>query len=117
MARKRIDSNTEIVVQNNLHSMFVYPKLGIEFSQNGDDDIVTYGELKSLNSGSGKRILRNFSLLVKEVLDDDVSYEDVIGYLKLLENYNEGRQIVAVDEQDNFLAADYEDIIVEYARS
>lgn len=113
MARKRIDSNIEIVVQNNLHSMFVYPKLGIEFSQNGDDDIVTYGELKSLNSGNGKRILRNFSLLVTEVLDDDVSYEDVIESLKLKDNYNEARKVLDLDEDENFDADDFYDFIVE----
>ena len=101
MARKVIDRNTEVVITNNIYASFNYSDRGIHFelSEFGDEDYLTFGELKTLSTSKSKRVLQNMHILVTEVLtEEDIELEDVLEQLKLDKHYKIVRDLFGVEE-------------------
>lgn len=92
MAIKRIDKDYEISIINNLHGGFYYASpIGdfiIDMDNYGDEDYVTFGNLKSLMSRN-RKFLVDLNIVINGVIGDDFTLEDVISSLKLQDSYNE----------------------------
>ena len=78
----RIDKDTEITVVNNTHGAFVYffKDISLELDEYGDEDTLTFGELKTISSGRHKNVVKQLKLdkyyaPVKEIIneEDDIS--------------------------------------------
>ena len=110
----KIDKDLEITVVNNIRGSFVYSNRGtiIELDSFGDEDFLTYGELKTMVSGRYKSLLQNFSLLITDVDSDEYTLEDVIKQLKLSKYYEKIKSLT--DEDDSEVDQDvFEDFIRE----
>ena len=110
----KIDKDLEITVVNNIRGSFVYSNRGtiIELYSFGDEDFLTYGELKTMVSGRYKSLLQNFSLLITDVDSDEYTLEDVIKQLKLSKYYEKIKSLT--DEDDSEVDQDvFEDFIRE----
>ena len=108
----KIDKDLEITVVNNIRGSFVYSNRGtiIELDSFGDEDFLTYGELKTMVSGRYKSLLQNFSLLITDVDSDEYTLEDVIKQLKLSKYYEKIKSLT--DEDDSEVDQDvFEDFI------
>ena len=79
----RIDKDTEITVVNNTHGAFVYffKDISLELDEYGDEDTLTFGELKTISSGRHKKVLQNLLLLITDVDDDELTVNDVVKQL------------------------------------
>lgn len=92
MAVKRIDKDFEVSIVNNLYGGFYYASPNgsfiINMEQHGDEDYVTFGDLKSLMSRSRKYLI-NLNIVINDVVGDEYTLEDVITSLKLEDSYNE----------------------------
>lgn len=92
MAIKRIDKDFEVSIINNLYGSFYYSSpngsLIIDMEERGDEDYVTFGDLKSLMSRN-RKILTNLNLVINDVVGDEYTLKDVIDSLKLEDSYNE----------------------------
>lgn len=96
-----IDLDTEIVIQNNRRGIFVYNNgrgSAFELTEFGEDGYVSMRTLKALSTGRDKEFLRNFSLLVIDVNDEEVTLDDVLKELRLTKNYNEAKEILKLQE-------------------
>lgn len=115
MARKRIDKDFEVSIINNLHGSFYYSSPNgnfiIDMDEHGDEDYVTFGDLKSLMS-RGRKVLQNLNLVINDVVGDEYTLEDVVKSLKLEDSYNEllslsDEKLSEVDYIDIDLISDY----------
>jgi len=90
--RINIDRNVEVVVMNNTFGRFIYenPRMTmvIDMENYGDEEYVTVGDLRVILN-SNRKILENFMLLITEVLDDNLTLEDVLLFLGLDKKYKE----------------------------
>lgn len=116
--RKSIDKDTEIVIANNTYGMFVWEsrngEISIELNEHGDEEYVSYRELRQL-----KKYLSNMKLIITSVNDDDVSIMDVarglriddvyLEYFDLVEELNEEE----ANEKDEIVIDDFEDFIID----
>lgn len=98
--RKVIDKDVEVVIANNTYGMFVYEskhgEISLFLDNFGDDEVVTYGELRKL-----KKYLENMSLIIVEVIDDDVSIMDVAEGLRIQNVYRDYFEIIEdIEDQD-----------------
>lgn len=103
MARKKIDNDIQVDIVNNLEHPFIYrSKQGTDIllETKEDSDSLTVKELRSFSSGTQKRNLKNFLVLISYVDDDDVTLEDVLEYLKLDEHYSKAKAVLGVDEDE-----------------
>lgn len=98
----QINKDLEITVVNNVRGSFVYSNRGtrIELDSFGDEDFLTYGEIKTMVSGKNKSLLQNFSLLITEVDSDEYTLEEVLKQLKLLKYYEKIKSLTDDDELD-----------------
>lgn len=92
MAIKKIDKETEITIVNGRHGGFFYKSqtgdLIIDMTDFGDEDSVTYGQLKQMLSRN-RNLLKEMTLIISSVEDEKITLEDVITSLKLTDSYNE----------------------------
>lgn len=88
---KRIDKDVEVKIANATRGGFYYMSQKndfiIDFTEFGNEDYVTYEELRNMNNRT--KYLKNLSLVIVEVLDDSVSIEDIVKSLKIEDAYNE----------------------------
>lgn len=88
---KRIGKDVEVSIVNARHGGFYYEsprqEVVIDLEDFGSEDYVTFGDLKSMNSKTN--FLKNLTLIITEVLDEDVSIEDVVKSLKIQDSYSE----------------------------
>ena len=97
--RKNIDLDIEVVLVNNVQSSFSYSDNRDTFfsmSEYGDEAIVTFGSLRKISSGKHKKLLQELYLLIDEVLDDEVTKEDVLRQLRLDAIYQEAIDTLGV---------------------
>ena len=116
--RMSIDKNTEVVVTNNTYGMFVWEsknsETSIELQSYGDEEFITYGELRKL-----KKYLTNMDLVITSVEDDDVSIVDVARGLridKVYEEYFDLMEDVDIEDVDSEAEIDiqeFEDFILD----
>lgn len=92
MARKRIDKDFEVSIVNNLHGGFFYSSPNgdfiIDMENYGDEDYVSFGDLKSMMSRN-RKFLVNLYLVITDVVGDEYTLEEVISSLKLKDSYDE----------------------------
>lgn len=103
--RKKIDKDTEVLVMNNTSGIFVYvcPKTRNEYtlSEFGDTVYMTIEELKVM-SNQHKGILTKYWIVPIEVLDDNISIDEVIQYINM-ENYYTDDVFTDDGEFDKFI--------------
>lgn len=97
--RKTIDKNTELLIKNNTHGMFYWEspnKSTIIFLENhGDEEFVTYGELKTMLSQM-RTYLMNMGVIIAEVVDgDELTILDVAEGLRINKTYEDYFKSVA----------------------
>lgn len=109
MALKRIDKDFEISIINNQRGGFYYASPNgdfiIDMEDYGDEDYVTFGDLKSLMSRN-RKLLTDLHIVINDVIGDDYTLEEVISSLKLDDSYNE---LLSLSEE-KLSEADYIDI-------
>lgn len=98
--KNRIDKDTEITVVNNTYGSLIYNYrqtiLGLD--QHGDEDYLTFGELRTMASSKYKSLLQKLSLLITEVDSDEFTVKDVIDQLKLTKYYKNAWKLCDEDE-------------------
>ena len=100
---RNINRDIEVVVQSNIYASFSYSDKGVhlELAEIGDEEYLTFGQLKTLSTSKSKRILQNLNILITDVLDDEVELEDVLEQLRLKKNYDSAKRILDTDVVDN----------------
>lgn len=92
MAIKRIDKDFEVSIISNTRGGFFYSSPNGEFiidmEDYGDEDYVTFGDLKSLMSRN-RKVLTDLSIVINDIIGDEYTLEEVITSLKLQDSYNE----------------------------
>lgn len=92
MATKRVDKDFEVSIVNNVRGGFFYSSPNGEFiidmQDFGDEDYVTFGDLKSLMSRN-RKVLTELRVVINGTIDDGFTLEDVIHSLKLQDSYEE----------------------------
>lgn len=116
--RKSIDKNVEVVVANNTYGTFVWEsrngETSIVLEEHGDDEFLTYGELRKL-----KKYLENMELVITEVNEDGVSIMDVARGLRIDDVYEEYFDLIEetdaneVDSEADIDINEFEDFILE----
>lgn len=116
--RKSIDKNVEVVVANNTYGTFVWEsrngETSIVLEEHGDDEFLTYGELRKL-----KKYLENMELVITEVNEDDISIMDVARGLRIDDVYEEYFDLIEetdadeVDSEADIDINEFEDFILE----
>ena len=100
MAIKRIDKDVEVIIANNTTGGFFYQAANgsfiIDLDNNGDEDYVTFGDLKSIMARKRKH-LENLDLIIIDVLDDELTVKDVVEALRLNDSYSE---LASLKEQE-----------------
>jgi hypothetical protein len=103
--RKRVDHDTIVVMSNNTPGLFTYDcpktKNHYELYGYGDTCDMTVGELKTMFS-SHRTILLKYWILPVDVLDDEITLEDVIQYLQLDRHYGQDA-LIGEGELDSFI--------------
>lgn len=116
--RKSIDKNVEVVVANNTYGTFVWEsrngETSIVLEEHGDDEFLTYGELRKL-----KKYLENMELVITEVNEDGISIMDVARGLRIDDVYEEYFDLIEetdadeVDSEADIDINEFEDFILE----
>ena len=114
--RKLIDKDTEVVIANNGYSEFVFEgksgDLSLDMPNHGDEEYVTYADLRKLKS-----FLKDFQLLIVAVNDEEATLTDVIKGIRLDKEYSEYFDLVLgmdFDEEiDGLDANQLEDAILD----
>lgn len=92
MARKRIDKDFEVSIVNNLHGGFFYSSPNgdfiIDMENHGDEDYVSFGDLKSMMSRN-RKFLIDLYIVINDVVGDEYTLEEVVTSLKLKDSYDE----------------------------
>ena len=120
MRRKKVDLDIEVLVQNNRRGILNYNDgrgALIELQEYGDEEYVPMRALKSLSTGRNKTLLRSLSLIIVDVIDEDVTLEDVLAELRLTKYYDKAKEDMGIEDDlsaeamDEFLDdADLDDI-------
>lgn len=112
MALNRIDKDTEITVVNCTHGSFTYAYKDtiIELETFGDEETITFGELKTMASSKHKNVLRNFMLLITEVDSEEVTLKEVIKQLKLERFYE---PILKIGDYEDFSSDMFNDFVLD----
>lgn len=120
MKRKKVDLDIEVLVQNNRRGILNYNDgrgALIELQEYGDEEYVPMRALKSLSTGRNKTLLRSLSLIIVDVVDEDITLEDVLAELRLTKYYDKAKEDMNIEdnlsaeEMDEFLEnADLDDI-------
>lgn len=112
MSRKKMDLDIEVLVQNNRRGILNYNDgrgALIELQEYGDEEYVSMRTLKSLSTGRNKNLLRTLSLIIIDVIDEEVTLEDVLAELRLTKYYDKAKKDMGteddlnVDVMDEFL--------------
>lgn len=117
MKKARIDKETEVTVANNTWGSFGYnfKETVIELDEHGDEDYLTFGELRTMASSKHKGVLQNLYLLITDIDSDEYTVRDVISQLKLDKYYKNAWDLIDVDideEEDAILQPDdFEDFV------
>jgi len=119
--KKNISKDTEIVIMNNSNAIFLYKsKITLQeyrMSDYGDIEYITVDELLRIKN-SHKVMLENLWIRIIEVMDEEISVEDVITYLRLETVYNDVNKIKDVDDlilKSN--KSNFEKIITNYNKA
>lgn len=104
--RVNVDRNIEVIVVSNvIGSKFFYenPRMSqnIDLAKIGDEEYITVGDLRTMLN-SNRKILEGFQLLITDVVDNEVTLEDVLIYLGLDRKYEEYYSLA--NKQDGELA-------------
>lgn len=86
---KKVDKTTEVVVMNNTNGMLYFPTRGrdLDITTGGDTAILSIEELTEIKN-KAKSMFTKFYLVPVDVIQEDVSLEEVIVYLGLDNIYN-----------------------------
>lgn len=110
MKIKKIDKDLEVVIANNTTGGFFYKSpdntLIIDLDEKGDEDYVTFGQLKTMMSRN-RKILKDLTILLVDVTDDEFTLEDVIKALRLNDEYSELKSIAKDGEYDTETIHDF----------
>ena len=107
-----MDLDIEVLVQNNRRGILNYNDgrgALIELQEYGDEEYVSMRTLKSLSTGRNKNLLRTLSLIIIDVIDEEVTLEDVLAELRLTKYYDKAKKDMDteddlnVDVMDEFL--------------
>lgn len=107
-----MDLDIEVLVQNNRRGILNYNDgrgALIELQEYGDEEYVSMRTLKSLSTGRNKNLLRTLSLIIVDVIDEEVTLEDVLAELRLTKYYDKAKKDMDteddlnVDVMDEFL--------------
>lgn len=104
MSRKKMDLDIEVLVQNNRRGILNYNDgrgALIELEEYGDEEYVSMRTLKSLSTGRNKTLLRTLSLIIIDVIDEEVTLEDVLEELRLTKYYDKAKEDMAIEEDLN----------------
>lgn len=104
MSRKKMDLDIEVLVQNNRRGILNYNDgrgALIELQEYGDEEYVSMRTLKSLSTGRNKTLLRTLSLIIIDVIDEEVTLEDVLAELRLTKYYDKAKEDMAIEEDLN----------------
>lgn len=104
LMKKRIDKDIEVALQSNVQGSFslvAFRDIMIELDNHGDEDFLTFGELKKLASSKYKSVLQKLNLIITDVESDEFTVEDVIDQLKLTKYYEPALQLVPGGEKLN----------------
>lgn len=112
---KKIDLDLEILVANNARSSFFYEANGtsLELDRFGDDEYVSLRFLKSLSTGSSKRLLKNLILLIIDTNDENVTVFDVLENLKITRFYRELQELLLLEDDEIIDNDTLEDFILK----
>ena len=86
---KKVSKSTEVVVMNNTNGMLYFPTKtkDLDIRTGGDTDIVTVEELQEIKNKS-KSMFAKFYLVPVDVIDEEITLEEVVVYLGLDTIYN-----------------------------
>ena len=107
-----MDLDIEVLVQNNRRGILNYNDgrgALIELQEYGDEEYVSMRTLKSLSTGRNKNLLRTLSLIIIDVIDEEITLEDVLTELRLTKYYDKAKEDMGteddlnVDVMDEFL--------------
>ena len=104
MSRKKMDLDIEVLVQNNRRGILNYNDgrgALIELEEYGDEEYVSMRTLKSLSTGRNKTLLRTLSLIIIDVISEEVTLEDVLEELRLTKYYDKAKEDMAIEEDLN----------------
>lgn len=114
MAIKRIDKDVEVIVANNTTGGFFYQAPNgsfiIDLENNGDEDYVSFGDLKSIMARK-RKLLENLDLIIIDVLDEEFTAQDVVEALRLTDPYAELSSLKE-DEDDAITTELIKDFVV-----
>lgn len=99
-----MDLDIEVLVQNNRRGILNYNDgrgALIELEEYGDEEYVSMRTLKSLSTGRNKTLLRTLSLIIIDVIDEEVTLEDVLEELRLTKYYDKAKEDMAIEEDLN----------------
>lgn len=99
-----MDLDIEVLVQNNRRGILNYNDgrgALIELEEYGDEEYVSMRTLKSLSTGRNKTLLRTLSLIIIDVIGEEVTLEDVLEELRLTKYYDKAKEDMAIEEDLN----------------
>ena len=99
-----MDLDIEVLVQNNRRGILNYNDgrgALIELQEYGDEEYVSMRTLKSLSTGRNKNLLRTLSLIIVDVIDEEVTLEDVLAELRLTKYYDKAKKDMDTEEDLN----------------
>lgn len=89
--KKKITKDLEVVIMNNTNSKIFYrcPKTSsiIEMQEFGDTETLTIEQLNAMKN-SHKAMLEKFWIVLVDVMDEEISLEEVLEYLRIKKLYN-----------------------------
>ena len=99
-----MDLDIEVLVQNNRRGILNYNDgrgALIELQEYGDEEYVSMRTLKSLSTGRNKNLLRTLSLIIIDVIDEEVTLEDVLAELRLTKYYDKAKKDMDTEDDLN----------------
>lgn len=103
--KPKIDKDIDVVVTSNVRASFSYSDkrgVSIELDNHGDNEYLSFGELKSMASGKHKKTLQNMYLLITSIDHDEYTVDDVVSQLRLDRHYDKVKKIFDVDYLDEY---------------
>ena len=104
-ALKKIDKTVEVVVMNNTNGILYYPTKGkdLDIRTGGDTTIMTIEDLQEIKN-KAKTMFSKFYLVPVDVIDENITLEEIIVYLGLDSIYNK-ENINMEEYMDNIIGA------------
>lgn len=110
---KKVNQDVDVIIANNTYGGFIHVRrngdLVLELAEHGDDNVVTFGELKK-EASKLKRAFNDLSIVITGVDSDEFTIEDVVKELRLNDVYNE---LLSLGEDK---LADVSDIDIDIVR-